>query len=73
MCENCFEIEYQSFPSESEWLELDLALTKKLGSGKMNYVKVNANNDTIYECSTCKKSWKLREPDYSDRGYLLMI
>ena len=38
MCSNCFEREYNSFPSEKVWLDFDLELTKKLGSNKMNYL-----------------------------------
>jgi len=35
MCNNCFEKEYNSFLSEKDWLDVDMELTKKLGSNKM--------------------------------------
>lgn len=76
MCNNCFEIEYNSFPSEKEWLIFDLELTKKLGSQKMKYLefKNDGKRDKddgvyIYECLICNQKWKLKDPDYSFRGY----
>lgn len=38
MCNNCFEREYNSFPTEKERLDFDLELTEKLGSNKMKYL-----------------------------------
>ena len=80
MCSECFENEIQSFPSEQYWLKFDLQLTKKLGSRKMRNVpfeRVTKNGedggDYIYECLSCGQSWKLRDPDYSERGFFLRI
>jgi len=36
MCNNCFLVEYENFPTENEWLKFDFELTKKLSSKKMN-------------------------------------
>lgn len=78
MCSNCFETEYNSFPSEKEWLEFDLQLTRKLGSNKMKNLEFKRDGKRdkddgkyIYECLTCKQKWKLKDPDYSFRGYFL--
>ncbi len=78
MCIDCFEREYNSFPSEKEWLEFDLELTKKLGSCKMKYLDFKRDGkrdkddgEYIYECMTCNAKWKLKDPDYSSRGYFL--
>jgi len=29
------------------------------------------DGEYIYECLTCKQKWKLKDPDYSFRGYFL--
>lgn len=78
MCNNCFEREYNSFPSEEDWLAFDLELTKKLGSNKMKNLEFRRDGkrdkddgDYIYECLVCKQKWKLKDPDYSFRGYFL--
>lgn len=78
MCDNCFTIEYNSFLSEKEWLEFDLELTKKLGSNNLKNFEFNRDGkrdkddgEYIYECMSCKQKWKLKDPDYSFRGYFL--
>jgi len=80
MCHDCFEHEYASFPTEQLWLDFDLKLTKKLGSGKMKYLEFKGDGKRdkddgkyYYECSTCREKWKLEDPDYSFRGYFLKI
>ena len=79
MCPDCFEKEFKSFPSEKEWQEFDLLLTKKLGSNKMIEIEFRADGkrdkddgEYIYECLACREKWKLKEPDYSFRGYFLI-
>jgi len=79
-CDTCFVNEYSLFDSEKKWLEFDLELTKKLGSDKMKYLKFKNDGKrdkddgvNIYECTNCKQKWKLRDPDYSDRGYFKKI
>ena len=78
MCSDCFEKEYTAFPTENEWLEFDLELTKKLGSNKMQNTDfrpdVKRDKDDgiyIYKCNSCGQKWKLKDPDYSFRGYFL--
>ncbi len=78
MCPNCFEKEFKNFPSEKEWQEFDLLLTKKLGSNRMKQVEFQPDGkrdkddgEYIYECLVCGEKWKLKEPDYSFRGYFL--
>jgi hypothetical protein len=78
MCNNCFEREFNSFLSEKEWLDFDLKLTKKLVSNKMKNLEFKRegtrdkdDEEYIYECLTCKQKWKLKDPDYSFRGYFL--
>lgn len=78
MCNNCFEHEINSFPTNEEWLKFDLDLSKKLGKGILKYRDFRADRkrdkddgEFIYECTFCKQNWKLREPDYSFRGYFI--
>lgn len=80
MCENCFHNEIQSFPTEEGWLKFDLELTTKLGSQKIKYIKftpdgiIDKNDgEYIYECNSCHQKWKLKDPEYSFRGYFLKI
>lgn len=80
MCEDCYDIEHKSFPNEKIWLDFDLELTKKLGKSKMKYVKFNRNGARdkddgkyVYKCNSYKQRWKLKEPDYSFRGYFLKV
>jgi len=77
-CNNCFEREYKSFQSEKEWLAFDIELTKKLGSNKIKNIEFSQDGvrnkdkgEYIYECLACKQKWKLKDPDYSFRGYFL--
>lgn len=78
MCSDCFEQEIPSFPTENSWLEFDLELTKKLGSSKMQKTdfKPDGKRDKddgeyIYKCNSCGQVWRLKDPDYSFRGYFL--
>jgi hypothetical protein len=80
MCNFCFEIEYNFFPSEKEWLKFDLDLTKKIGDNKMKEIEFNHDGvrdkddgEYIYKCLTCNQKWKLKEPDNFFRGYFLKI
>jgi hypothetical protein len=77
-CNNCFEREYKSFQSEKEWLAFDIELTKKLGSNKIKNIEFSQDGvrnkdkgEYIYECLACMQKWKLKDPDYSFRGYFL--
>ena len=76
MCNNCFLVEFENFPTEKEWLKFDFELTKKLSSKKMKYkifesdgIRGKDDGKYLYECQTCFKIWKLKEPGYSFRGY----
>ena len=78
MCNECFNDEINSFPSEKDWLEFDLNLSKKLGNGKMKNIDFRRDNkrdkddgEYIYVCQYCQQKWKLKDPDYSFRGYFL--
>jgi hypothetical protein len=78
MCDDCFQTEFSSFPSENDWLEFDLELTKKLGANKMENVSFDHDGKRdkddgqyLYKCLTCGQNWKLRDPDHADRGYFL--
>ena len=80
MCKDRFEKEIESFQSEKEWLKFDLELTKKLSSKKINYIEFKGDGIRdkddgyyIYECFLCHQFWKLKEPDYSFRGYFKML
>ncbi|GGG90087.1 hypothetical protein GCM10007415_25590 [Parapedobacter pyrenivorans] len=76
MCEDCFLSEHRSFLSCNEWLNFDLELTKKLGTGSMSFVKFRHDGirdkddgDYVYKCASCQQSWRLKEPDHALRGY----
>lgn len=78
MCKDCFNNEIKSFPSENEWPEFDLSLTKKLVSGKMKNIdfindgkREKNDGEHVYVCQSCSQKWKLKDPDYSFRGYFL--
>ncbi|RKD85040.1 hypothetical protein [Mangrovibacterium diazotrophicum] len=78
MCKHCFDNEFPSFPSEDDWLKFDLELTKKLGSDKMKQIEFRPDGirdkddgEYIYQCNFCHEKWKLKDPDYSFRGYFM--
>lgn len=77
MCDKCFKTEIESFPTEKDFEEFDLVLTKKIANdksikmGKFVNIAEKANGYQIYECIVCGQLWKLSIPDYSIRGYFL--
>lgn len=78
MCEHCFKNEFETFTTEEDWLKFDLELTKKLGSHKMKYtefkpdrIRDKDDGEYIYKCNYCYQKWKLKDPDYSFKGYFL--
>jgi len=78
MCTDCFSKEVVAFSTEEDWLKFDLELTKKLGANKMKNTSFEPDGkrdkddgEYIYQCNSCKQNWKLKEPDYSFRGYFL--
>jgi hypothetical protein len=80
MCDNCFNTEIKSFPDETTWTSFDLALTQKLGQGKMKAIKFvpdgkrdKDDGEYIYECLVCGERWKLKDPDNAFRGYFLKL
>ncbi len=80
MCDECFIIEFSFFPSEKEWLQFDVELTKKLGDNRMKYIEFKGDGkrdkddgEYLYECLICGQKWKLKDPDYSFRGYFLRV
>ena len=80
MCDNCFITEINSFPDNASWLKFDLDLTKKLGLGKLKYIKFiqdgrfdKDDGKYIYHCLICDDRWKLKEPSGSFRGYLRQL
>ncbi|WP_186755661.1 hypothetical protein [Echinicola salinicaeni] len=80
MCENCFKNEIDSFPTEESWIRFDLELTKKLGTQKIKHVQFKPDGvrdkddgEYIYQCNSCHQKWKLKDPDYSFRGYFLKM
>ena len=87
MCDKCFNNEIESFPSQTDYIDFDLILTKKLANEKtvkhIRFVKTSEIQiDTrdyedlgynVYECTHCGQLWGLRDPDNSDRGYFKKI
>jgi hypothetical protein len=73
MCEDCFNREYLSFKSEDIWLEFDLQLVEKLGRGEMKYLSNTDEGEYFYKCQNCNQKWRLKDPDYSFRGYFLRV
>lgn len=86
-CDKCFHGELHSFPTEKDYLDFDLVLTKKLANEKTikhrRFVKVGEvqidTRDTehigynVYECSNCGQLWALRDPDLADRGFFKKV
>lgn len=79
MCDKCFNDEIKSFPSQADFEEFDLVLTKKIANDKnikMGKLFDTASKDIgyqVYECVVCGQLWKLSIPDYSYRGYFLRL
>ncbi|RYG08877.1 MAG: hypothetical protein EOO07_24845 [Chitinophagaceae bacterium] len=87
MCDKCFHSEFHSFPTEKNYLDFDLVLTKKLANEKTikhkRFVKTGeVQIDTrdaehigynVYECLNCGQHWALRDPDLADRGYFKKV
>ncbi len=79
MCDKCFKTEIKSFPTEADFEEFDLVLTKKIANDQS--IKMRQYTNTawkeigyqIYECLVCGQLWKLSTPDYSNRGYFLRL
>lgn len=79
MCNKCFNNETNSFPTQADFEEFDLVLTKKIANDKS--IKMGKFVNTawkemgyqIYECLICGQLWKLSTPDDSDRGYFLRL
>jgi hypothetical protein len=79
-CENCFSTEHHSFLTEEEWLKFDLALTKKLGAGKiieLEFIRDSKRDkddgEYIYSCNVCPQKWRLKVPDQAFRGYFILM
>ena len=79
MCDKCFDEEIKSFPTQKDFEEFDLVLTKKIANDKnirMGEFVNTAWKDIGYqinECLICGQFWKLSAPDYSIRGYFLRL
>lgn len=79
MCDKCFNSEIISFPTQADFEEFDLVLTKKIANDKSIKMRafVNANRKDfdyqIYECLVCGQLWKLSTPDYAYRGCFLHL
>jgi hypothetical protein len=79
MCNKCFDTEIKSFPTQADFEQFDLELTKKIANEKSIKMREFVNTAwkdigyQIYECLGCGQLWKLSKPDYSDRGYFLRL
>jgi len=73
MCKDCFDKEYLSFPTQKDFEDFDLELTRKLGAKGLKYMgddgQYNVLGYSIYKCQTCGITWWLSQPDLSWRGY----
>jgi hypothetical protein len=73
MCTDCFDKEYFSFPTQKDFENFDLKLTKKLSPAGLKYVgddgQYNVFGYSIYKCQICQTTWWLSQPDLSWRGY----
>jgi hypothetical protein len=83
MCPSCFEIEFPSFATHTEWTDFDVLLSLKLNSHKMKCVeepvdpsttlRVTKTGEYTYECLSCKQKWKLHDPDRDSRGSFIAL
>ena len=73
MCKTCFDKEYLSFPTQKDFEDFDLELTKKLKPDGLKYIGDDGTylvfGYSIYQCQNCMTTWWLSQPDNSWRGY----
>lgn len=83
MCDACFNYEIKSFPTQKDFLDFDLILTKKLANDKtikmLNFVETSTKyigkgdyesfGYQIFECTKCGQLWGFRDADNADRGF----
>jgi hypothetical protein len=73
MCKACFEKEYFGFPSEKDFEEFDLLLTKKLNESGLKYIGNKGRylkfGYFIYKCENCNTTWWLSQPENAWRGF----
>lgn len=73
MCKTCFDNEFLSFPSQKDFEDFDLELTKKLKPDGLKYIANDGKHlvfgYSIYKCQNCQTIWWLSHPDNSWRGY----
>ena len=74
-CEYCNDYEVLQFHNENHWNEFDLELSKKLSRNTMKYINTEQDGipdkdgeEVTYECTSCKKLWKLKEPNSNYGG-----
>ena len=79
MCDACFNSEIKSFPTQKDYEEFDLLLTKKIGNERTVRMGQFVNTEWkdigywVYECLDCGQLWKLGTPNSSLRGYFLKV
>lgn len=79
MCSKCFVTEIKNFPTQADFEQFDLELTKKMANDNSIRMKEFVSSGwkdrgyQVYECIVCGQMWKLANPDYSDRGYFLRL
>lgn len=79
MCEECFENNIMSFPTQDDYDNFMKILDEKIKVKKMslNNSLENTNNimgidfRSYVRCNSCGENWVLETPDYSNRGYFL--
>lgn len=78
MCKDCFEEQYYSFPSQTEFEKFEEVLDLKCRLGKIKILesKNEVENELIdfrmyYKCETCEEKFIMSIPDNAWRGYFL--
>lgn len=79
MCEDCFEKNIMSFPSQEDYDNFINTLDEKIKVKKMrlNNSLETTNNimgidfRTYATCNSCGENWVLETPSYANRGYFL--
>ncbi|OIQ23983.1 hypothetical protein [Lacinutrix sp. MedPE-SW] len=75
MCNFCFNIEYEKFATQIDFVEFDLLLNKKLEAKILVVLGLREHrklvSDYIYKCTKCDVIWCLSSPDNAWRGYFL--
>lgn len=75
MCKTCFDKEYLNFPTQKDFEDFNVELTKKLNLSELKYIgddgKYLQYGYSIYRCDNCRTTWWLNDPENAWRGFFV--